>query len=137
MGIKKVTSSSYRKSTKGRSKNRQPEYELQKAVCNYLTIKYNKVFYNGSAGGMWTALSVAMRMKKSGYKAGFPDLFIYEPNEKYHGLAIELKCKGNYASAKQKEVLKKLNDKGYFAKVCTGLDDAIDTIDNYLNNTLE
>tara|TARA_X000001382_G_scaffold130858_1_gene127339 strand:+ start:10684 stop:11004 length:321 start_codon:yes stop_codon:yes gene_type:complete len=106
---------------------------LQKAICRYLDIKHNKIFYNGSAGGMRTFLSVAIRMKATGYQAGFPDLFIYEPRNGYHGLAIELKVKGNYASDKQKKIIKTLNDKGYKAEICTGLDEAIDTIDNYLN----
>tara|TARA_R110002073_G_scaffold199542_2_gene358652 strand:- start:7978 stop:8298 length:321 start_codon:yes stop_codon:yes gene_type:complete len=105
---------------------------LQKAICRYLDIKYNKVFYNGSAGGMRTYMSVAKKMKQTGYKSGFPDIFIYEPRGEYSGLAIELKVKGNYASPKQKEVLQLLNNAGYLAKVCTGFDNAIEVIDDYL-----
>jgi hypothetical protein len=115
-----------------KSKNKQPEYELQKSICYYLDIKYNKVFYNGSAGGMRTYLSVAKRMKATGYKSGFPDIFIYEPRNNFHGLAIELKVKGNYASANQKKVIQRLNDAGYKAKVCTGFDEATNLIDEYL-----
>lgn len=105
---------------------------MQKAVCKYLDIKYKGIFYNGSAGGMRTFLSVAKKMKATGYKSGFPDLFIYESRNGYNGLAIELKVKGNYASPKQKEVLQLLNDKGYLAKVCTDIDQAIESIDEYL-----
>jgi hypothetical protein len=132
MAIKNNIWSGYKKSTKTKSKNKQPEYELQKAVCRYLDIKYNKIFYNGSAGGMRTFMSVAKKMKATGYKSGFPDLFIYEPRNGYNGLAIELKVKGNYASPKQKEVLLLLNKAGYFAKVCTGFDEATELIDEYL-----
>ena len=132
MAIRKNTWSGYKKSTKTKSKNKQPEYELQKAVCRYLDVKYKDVFYNGSAGGMRTFLSVAKRMKATGYKSGFPDLFLYEARKGYNGLAIELKVKGNYASPKQKEVLQLLNDKGYLAKVCTDIDQTIETIDAYL-----
>ena len=121
-------------STKRKSKNNQPEYELQKAICRYLDIKYNKVFYNGSAGGMRTYLSVAKRMKATGYKSGFPDIFIYEARNGYNGLAIELKVKGNYASQNQKKVLSILNDKGYRAEVCTGYDNAVEVIDEYLES---
>ena len=105
---------------------------MQKAVCKYLDLKYKPVFYNGSAGGMRTYLSVAKRMKATGYKSGFPDIFLYEPKGEYSGLAIELKVKGNYASENQKKVLLILNQKGYQTAVCTGLDDAIKTIDEYL-----
>ena len=121
-------------STKRKSKNKQPEYELQKAICRYLDIKYNKVFYNGSAGGMRTYLSVAKRMKATGYKSGFPDIFIYEPKGIYHGLAIELKVKGNYASQNQKKVLSILNKAGYRAEICTGFDNAVEVIDEYLES---
>jgi len=122
-----------RKSTRTKSKNKQPEYHLQVAVCNYLAIKYSKVFFNGSAGGMRTFYSVAKKMKATGYQAGFPDIFIYEPKNGYHGLAIELKVKGNYPSEKQKKVLQKLRDKGYKAEVCTGFDHATKIIDEYLD----
>jgi len=121
-----------KKSTKRKSKNKQPEYELQKAICRYLDIKYNKVFYNGSAGGVWTTMSQAKKMVATGYKSGFPDIFIYEPRGEYSGLAIELKVKGNYASANQKKVLSILNERGYKAEVCTGFDDTAKVIDEYL-----
>lgn len=133
MATKNNTKIGYKKFTTRQSKNKQPEYHLQVAVCNYIAIKYSGVFFNGSAGGMRTFYSVAKKMKATGYKAGFPDIFIYEPRGIYHGLAIELKVKGNYASKKQKEVLQKLNNKGYRAEVCTGFDEATQLIDEYLN----
>tara|TARA_R110000764_G_scaffold27224_1_gene64649 strand:- start:469 stop:798 length:330 start_codon:yes stop_codon:yes gene_type:complete len=108
---------------------------LQVAVCNFLAFKYPNIFFNGSAGGMRTYLSVAKRMKATGYKAGFPDLFIYEARNGYHGLAIELKVKGNYASDKQKLVLGKLKDSGYRTEICTGFDHVANTIDEYLSKT--
>ena len=134
MAIRKNTWSGYKKSTRTKSKNKQPEYELQKAVCKYLDVKYKDVFYNGSAGGMYTFFSVGKKMKATGYKSGFPDLFLYESRKGYNGLAIELKVKGNYASPKQKEVLSLLNDKGYRAEVCTGFDNAVEVIDKYLES---
>ena len=98
-------------------------------------MQYKEVFYNGSAGGMWTSKSQGVKMKATGYKSGFPDIFLYEPKGVYSGLAIELKVKGNYASPNQKIVLQKLRDKGYQAFVCTGLDETIQTINTYLNQT--
>ena len=132
MATRRNTWSGSKASIKRKSKNKQPEYELQKAICRYLDIKYNKVFYNGSAGGVWTTWSQGKKMVATGYKSGFPDIFIYEPRGEYSGLAIELKVKGNYASPKQKEVLQLLNNAGYLAKVCTGFDNAIEVIDDYL-----
>ncbi len=135
MATKNSIWSGYKKSTQKKSKNKQPEYELQVAVCKYLGFKYPNIFFNGSAGGMRTYLSVARRMKATGYQAGFPDLFIYEPRNQYNGLAIELKVKGNYASPKQKMVLGKLKDAGYRTEICTGFDNAQKVIDEYLSKT--
>ena len=112
---------------------KSPEYELQKSVVKYLKLKYKNVLYCGSAGGMRTNIRQAVKMKASGYKKGFPDLFIYEPVGRFHGLAIELKVRGNYASKEQKEWIEGLNEKGYFAQVCTGYDEAIGCIEHYLN----
>ena len=71
-------------------------------------------------------------MVATGYKSGFPDLFIYEPKGEYSGLAIELKVKGNYASPNQKKVLSILSERGYLSELCTGFDDAIKVIDEYM-----
>ena len=72
-----------------------------------------------------------MKAKRTGYVAGFPDVFCYDARGGYHGLALELKVKGNYASQKQKNWIKRLNERGYMAKVCTGFDDAKKFIDDY------
>lgn len=45
-----------------------------------------------------------MRIKAAGYKRGFPDVFLFEPQGEWPWLAIELKCeKGGRLSAHQKE----------------------------------
>ena len=77
------------------------EYQLQKAVCKYLDL--NNVLYCGSMGGQYQAhFSQRIKAKKSGYKKGFPDLFIYEiskiGDKLYAGCAIELKVGYNKAT---------------------------------------
>ena len=112
------------------------EYELQKAICKYLDLK--GVLYCASMGGQYQPhFSQRIKAKKSGYKKGFPDLFIYEPIGKFNGLAIELKVGKNRATKDQLKWQKELNDRGYRAEVCNGLDEAIDVIDNYLNNKVK
>jgi hypothetical protein len=113
---------------------KQPEYELQKSVVNYIRWKYKNLLYCGSAGGVRTSMTQAKKMKATGYVKGFPDLFIYEARHGYYGLAIELKVKGNYASQHQKEWISKLNERRYFAKVCTGLDETVALIDDYMTD---
>tara|TARA_A100000172_G_scaffold69228_2_gene49234 strand:- start:625 stop:969 length:345 start_codon:yes stop_codon:yes gene_type:complete len=112
------------------------EYELQKAICKYLDLK--GILYCASMGGQYQPhFSQRIKAKKSGYKKGFPDLFIYEPVGEFNGLAIELKVGKNRATKDQLKWQKELNDRGYRAEVCNGLDEAIDVIDNYLNNKIK
>ena len=107
------------------------EYQLQKAVCKYLDLQ--NVLYCGSMGGQYQVhMSQRIKAKKSGYKKGFPDLFIYEPRGEFHGLAIELKVGYNKATPEQLAWIKKLTDKGYVASVCVGIDEAIRIIEGYL-----
>lgn len=111
----------------------QNELKVQIAVVNWLKWSYPNVLYCASAGGMHTSLSVAKKMKASGYVKGFPDLGIFHPTKKYHGLFIELKAnKKGYATTEQKEWIKNLNTIGYFAVVCKGFDATIEQITNYL-----
>ena len=110
------------------------EYQLQKAVCKYLDLQ--NVLYCGSMGGQYQVhFSQRIKAKKSGYKKGFPDLFIYEPRGSYHGLAIELKTGYNKASKPQLYWQKELIKRGYKAEICTGIDEELDTINTYLNDS--
>jgi len=109
------------------------EDDLQTAVVTYLKLEYKALFCASLGGQYQKYQSQRMKAKRTGYVAGFPDLFIYEPRGKYSGLALELKVKGNYASPKQKKWLLDLVDRGYDAWVCTGFDQAKEVIDNYFN----
>lgn len=107
------------------------EYELQKAICKYLDL--NNILYCGSMGGQYQIyISQRIKAKKTGYKKGFPDLFIYEPRGKYNGLAIELKTGNNKASKEQKWWCKELNKRGYVAEICIGIDESLNIINKYL-----
>lgn len=115
------------------------EYELQKGICKYLDL--NNVLYCGSMGGQYQVhFSQRIKAKKSGYKKGFPDLFIYEisriKDTIYAGLAIELKTKKGRPTKEQIEWMNKLNERGYMATICTGLDEALETIDIYLKGKI-
>lgn len=74
----------------------------------------------------------------------WPDLFIYEPRNGKHGLAIELKAEGvsvllkngdlpsNPHIREQAEVLRQLRDRGYAAEFAVGYAQARELIDAYL-----
>jgi len=51
---------------------------VQIAVVNYLKYQYPNALYCASAGGVRTSIKQAIKMKRTGYVKGFPDLFIYE-----------------------------------------------------------
>ncbi len=123
------------------------EDKLQSAIVSYLKMKYD-VLYCASLGGQYQKYkSQRLKAKRTGYVAGFPDLFIYEARNGFNGLAIELKVKGKSPYKKDGTLKKvyakggkrhnqiiwrvKLNNRGYLAKICIGFDDAKETIDNY------
>ena len=125
---------------KKRTVNQNTEYQLQKAVCKYLDL--SNILYCGSMGGNYQPhVSVRMRAKKSGYKRGFPDLFIYEISKigkkLYCGLAIELKVGYNKPTSEQKWWRDQLRDRGYKAEICTGIDEALEVINRYLEGIIK
>lgn len=72
-----------------------------------------------------------------GFKAGVPDVMIFEPsrNGRFVGLAIELKHGGNKTTAAQVEWLSKLYKKGWQTVVHSDFYIAKREIDAYLNAT--
>jgi hypothetical protein len=112
------------------------EAGVQIAVIQYLKMSYPKALYCASAGGMFTSMKQAIKMKATGYVKGFPDLQICEPNEKYHGLFIELKTDKGIPSKEQKEWIKQLNKRGYCASICKGFDEAKVVIDDYFKGAI-
>ena len=123
---------------------RNQEEEVQKAVVKYLKLKYPKIRYCASLGGIRTSFKQAVKAKATGYVKGFPDLQICMPTYEggrggggYHGLFLEIKKdKKSYPTKEQKEWIAYLNDVGYCARVTKGVDESIQVIDDYLNNKL-
>jgi hypothetical protein len=113
------------------------EERLQSEVIKYIKYQYPQIRYCGSAGGVYTGITQARKMVRTGYVKGFPDLFIYEARtingKVYHGLAIEIKTIKGRATKEQKEWIDDLNERGYKAKICKGLPEILDVIDKYLN----
>ena len=116
------------------------EYQLQKAVCKYLDLQ--NILYCGSMGGQYQVhMSQIIKAKKYGYKKGFPDLFIYEVSKidkkLYAGCAIELKVGYNKATNEQRWWRDQLRERGYMAEICTGIDEALEVINNYLKGVIK
>lgn len=78
-------------------------------------------------------ISVAVRMKRTGTKAGVPDMFLPVARHGCHGLYIELKrSKGGRISAEQTVWMRELAKQGYRCAVCHGWMQARDEIIDYL-----
>ena len=125
---------SYKKSSSKRKIAPESEANQQEIVVKYLKLAYPEALYCASAGGMWTSDSQRIKMARTGYVKGFPDLFIYEPRGEFHGVAIEMKKeKGGVASPEQKRWQEQLRNRGYCSYICKGKDEAIKIIDEYFN----
>jgi len=130
----KTFKKTYKKSTSRRKTTPESESNQQEIVVKYLRLAYPEALYCASAGGMRTSYLQAIKMKRTGYVKGFPDLFIYEPRGEFHGLAIEMKKeKGGTASPEQKEWQEQLRNRNYCSYICKGSEDAIKRIDEYFN----
>ena len=74
------------------------EYQSQKEVCRYLSLRYPDVlFLSDTIGNVKLTMLQAAR-NKAIQKYGFacPDLLILQPNKEYKGLFIELKIKSPF-----------------------------------------
>lgn len=91
--------------------------------CDVQSFKYPelKMIFAIPNGGSRHKLE-AINLKRSGVKAGVPDLFLPRPNGKYHGLFIEMKYGKNKTTRNQDEWIKNLDKQGYKAVVCFGFE---------------
>ena len=129
---------------------RNQEEEVQRGVVRFLKMKYPKARYCASLGGIRTSFKQAVKAKATGYVKGFPDLQICVPMERgiegeggtkrggvYHGLALAIKKdKKSYPTKEQKEWIAYLNEQGYCARVTKGIDESMQTIDDYFNKKI-
>jgi hypothetical protein len=122
------------------------EYDLQVAVCRYLSYQYPDVEYMSDTIAnlklTQTQASRNKKIQKNGFKC--PDILILEPRNNFSGLFIELKLETPFkkdgqikASTNdhlqgQLETIEKLNTKGYKACFSWGFDMTKEIIDNYL-----
>jgi hypothetical protein len=130
----KTFKKTYKKSSVKRKIAPESEANQQEIVIKYLRLAYPHALYCASAGGMWTSDSQRIKMARTGYVKGFPDLFIYEPRGEFHGLAIEMKkVKGSKIEPEQVQWQEQLRNRGYASYICKGSEEAIKIIDEYFN----
>ena len=86
-----------------------------------------------------SALSATGRLYKwnEGLTAGVSDIFLAIPKGGYHGLFIEMKRTGSYATADQKEFSAAVSEKKYATALCYSSGEAIDKVQGYLSVELD
>lgn len=113
-----------------------PEDHLQHSVMNYLRIQYPEVLSIHVPNEGKRSPFVQYKFKYLGGMAGIPDVIVFQGNEKYQGLAIELKVKPNKPTKSQKEFITKLNESGWYATWCDHYEQAVRIIRQYFENDL-
>ena len=119
------------------------EYQLYKDVAAYLRLQYPKVMYRFDQAGLNLSRAQAGMTKAIQHSSGYPDLFIAEPRNGYHGLFIELKAEGTRIFkadgspatdhiTQQMDRLNDLTDRGYDCYIIAGFDSTKEVIDQYL-----
>jgi hypothetical protein len=115
---------------------KETEYEAQVKVFKWASeaeIKYPELKWLFSTlNGVRLNIGQAVKAKKTGLKAGIPDIIMPYPNKNHKALFLELKVGRNKASKEQIECISFLTENGYFATVAFGSDEAIDFIVDYL-----
>lgn len=84
------------------------------------------------SGGLRNKI-VATNLKAEGVRRGIPDIFLPVARGSWHGLFVEMKKQGGYATPEQKEMIDLLRAQGYGAVICVGFEMARDTLITYLN----
>lgn len=92
--------------------------------------------FTASANGGSRNLIEAVKFKRMGVSAGFPDIEIPLPSGSHHGLYIELKrVNGSKVSKEQVEWLEYLRNQGYYADIAYGFEEAKAMVLHYLSLT--
>lgn len=76
------------------------------------------------------------RFKRMGVKSGVPDLVLPVSVGVHHGLYIEMKAPNGRVSETQKWWLKELTAQGYLAVVCYGWEQAVHSLEMYLEGKI-
>lgn len=120
------------------------EQQVHNSICEYIRKKYPDVIFTSESSGLKLPIGLAKQIKNQRSSKGLPDLFILKPNRTHYGLILEVKAstlhlfnKNGYIRStshikEQMEILKRLNDLGYFSCFVCGIDEAIWCIDGYM-----
>lgn len=112
------------------------EYSSQATVIAWaetMRPKFPELDYLHSNGnGVRLSIGAAVKAKRSGQKAGVPDLFLPVKKSFASGLYIEMKKKGGRVSDDQERWKLFLRSQGFRVIVCWSADEAIRELETYV-----
>lgn len=110
------------------------EHEIQTGCVKWFRLqypKYAKMLY-AIPNGSYKSRAAAGMMKAEGLTAGVADLCLAVPRGCYGALYIEMKQKGNYQQANQKEWQKECEDAGNRYVVCRSIEEFMREVNAYM-----
>lgn len=109
------------------------EENEQAAVVAFLRERYPDALFTIAPNGMKLPPSVAIKIHNMGYRAGTPDIMIFEKRGGYGALFVEMKTtRGGTVSPAQKAFREALLARGYQSVICAGAGAARLTITEYM-----
>jgi hypothetical protein len=114
------------------------EDNLQIACINWFKYQYPKILITSFpagyvfAGTQQQRQRTGKRMSQMGYCNGIPDLFIIHPNNRFHGLFVELKTEKGIVSKEQKEMLEKLSKLNFAINICRSIESFMACVKLYM-----
>jgi hypothetical protein len=108
------------------------EADLQIQVCSYLdlVLPKNSIYHHSANEGAGNKVQFYRKLKRMGFKAGWPDLEIVTPGKP--AIFLELKREGNYPTVHQKEIHTRLKEAGAEVFVCKSLRDVHEALKDIL-----
>jgi len=122
----------------------EDEFSLTCALRTWLSFAYPCAIMRCDLSGLRLPIGLAVKTKRLNPHRGFPDIMIFEPRGKYHGLLVELKRNqtalytksGNQRQSQhlqeQQQMLTVLEERGYKAVFAASFEEAKTVISEYL-----
>lgn len=111
------------------------EHKLQVSIAKWLDWTQDFPFFAIPNGGLRN-IKVAAQLKAEGVKAGVADMFWMISNDKWDGLFVEVKIKGNYQQPSQKEFEALCLKNGYYYAVVRSIEDCEELINQFKTNQI-
>ena len=127
------------------AKKSNPEYEIQALFVNRVHLQHPGIMvFSDTAAHIGKTMVQQVRANKLSTGVKWPDVFVAQPTEKYHGLYLEFKAESPFKKdgvtlkksdhvEPQAECLEKLAAKGYKTAFVWDVTQALNFVNDYLN----